>query len=117
MYDHARAIATGLITSALFIAACGSGSKGPGVAGTGGSSGSKKGSALAYSRCMRSHGIQMPDPQPPSSGPQSQSTRSGGNGPNIDPNSPQFKNAQQACQSLLPKGKGGFSTHEAGGGK
>lgn len=60
-----------------------------------------KAAALAFSRCMRSHGVpDFPDPTF-QSGP-------GGNirvrisGPGIDPSSPAFRSAQQACGS--PKG-------------
>ena len=52
--------------------------------------------ALEYSSCMRSHGVpNFPDP----------TTSGGGVGFSIkgmDPNSPQFQKAQQACQKLLP---------------
>jgi hypothetical protein len=69
--------------------------------------------ALAFSACMRAHGVtNFPDPQ----------TRGGGialqfkRGSGIDPQSPRFKAAQRACQSELPgpKGGGGFSTQSAG---
>lgn len=51
--------------------------------------------ALKFAACMRSHGVpNFPDPK--------------GSGAfliqGIDPNSPQVKSAQQACQSLLPAG-------------
>jgi hypothetical protein len=64
--------------------------------------------ALAYSQCMRSHGVpNFPDPQRAAGG-----TRvTIGNG--VDPNSPQFQSAQQACQSLYP---GGGMMISAGGG-
>jgi hypothetical protein len=52
--------------------------------------------ALKYASCMRSHGeSSFPDP----------STNSGGEviigSPNIDPNTPQYQHAAQACQSIL----------------
>lgn len=59
-----------------------------------------KAKALAMSRCMRSHGVpNFPDPQ-------FQTGPGGGfgirlGGPGIDPNSPAFKAAQQACGSIL----------------
>lgn len=55
--------------------------------------------ALAYSKCMRSHGVpNYPDPTRTNGGVQS------GVGPNsgIDTNSPQFQAASQACQKLEP---------------
>jgi hypothetical protein len=74
--------------------------------------------ALKFAKCMRAHGVtNLPDPQPPGSGPQSASRKVGpngqsGNGP--DPSSPIFKKAQQACRSLLPSGAE-LSTNQAGG--
>jgi hypothetical protein len=56
--------------------------------------------ALAFSRCMRSHGVpNFPDPQFSGGG-----VRIGGAG--INPNAPGFKRAQQACRALAP-GAGG----------
>ncbi len=61
--------------------------------------------ALRFSRCMRAHGIlNFPDPSVKSNGSGVSSTvrmKVGTGG--IDINSPQFKAAQQACLSLLPK--------------
>jgi hypothetical protein len=54
---------------------------------------------LAYARCMRQHGINIPDPKT-------------GEGINVDgsqganPDSPKFKAADQACQQYQPKGSG-----------
>ncbi|HEX4216228.1 MAG TPA: hypothetical protein VIA06_23140 [Candidatus Dormibacteraeota bacterium] len=62
--------------------------------------------ALAYSRCMRSHGV--PDyPDPKTSG----GNISLGPGPNIDTNSPQYQSAQKACRKLMP-GPGNLSPQE-----
>ena len=59
---------------------------------------------LKFAQCMRSHGIDVPDP----------STSAGGgfgfqrNFRSIDRNSPQFQAASKACSSLRPKfGRGG----------
>jgi hypothetical protein len=55
---------------------------------------------LAYARCMRQHGINIPDPKP-------------GEGINVDgdkgvnPEDPKFKAADQACQQHAPGGGGG----------
>ena len=50
--------------------------------------------ALKYSQCMRAHGISSyPDPN-------GQGTIVVQAGGGIDPRSPQFQNAQKACQSL-----------------
>jgi hypothetical protein len=59
--------------------------------------------ALKYSQCMRENGIEeFPDPNP-----------DGGmmlrmkKGSDLDPESPKFQAAQEACKSLMPGGKGG----------
>jgi hypothetical protein len=128
------AVVAVLATTALLAAACSSGSASPGVAslGTsaasvdhGGSSSDPSGAAtsgapggsggqssglmisggsgsssngLAFSECMRSHGVSsFPDPN-------SQGQISFGSSNGINPQSPQFQSAQQACQKLLPNG-------------
>jgi hypothetical protein len=83
---------------ALGAAACSAGSAGPGVAQVGSSpnaSASPRGRA-AFAACMRKHGV----PNFPDSGPITV-------GRGIDPGSPQFRSAQQACRRMLPQGGGG----------
>jgi hypothetical protein len=64
---------------------------------------------LAYAKCMRSHGV--PDfPDPSSSGPLAIDPGQ------LDPNSPQFKAADQACKQYLPGGGQGRTTRSGGGG-
>jgi hypothetical protein len=102
-----RRLRTGLIVSALLAivvlaTACAGGSNGPGVAGAGSSSspsaspsGDTGDAELAYAQCMRDHGISdFPDPQPGGGG--------GIQNGSADPDSPQFKAADDACKSLLP---------------
>jgi hypothetical protein len=97
--------AAALVASAMLIAACGGGSNGPAVAGTGSPTSPKsstdqpaKGSPLAYAKCMRSHGV--PDfPDPKSNG---ELQLSAGPGSDLGPDAPQFQKAQRACRSLLP---------------
>jgi hypothetical protein len=73
---------------ALMAAACSS----PASPGTG--AGPARHSKLAYSQCMRAHGItDFPDPN-------AQGEIDLNGGPN--PSSPQFKAANNACKSLLP---------------
>jgi len=94
--------AIALIAVGLLAAACG-GSPGPGVANIGPTSSaspsaSGQGSALAYSRCMRAHGItKFPDPDS-----HGNLGLNAGPGTGIDPNSPQYKAADQACKHLMP---------------
>jgi hypothetical protein len=55
---------------------------------------------LKYAACMRAHGLpDFPDPVLEEHG-------VGFTGGHIDRNSPQFKNANQACRSLLPESGG-----------
>lgn len=66
--------------------------------------------ALKFSECMRTHGVpDFPDPEFSHTGGGLRvrlgSRKTGPSG--IDPNSPQFKTAQKACQSDLPGPKGG----------
>lgn len=109
MRGPAPVFAAGLAGVALVAAGCGGGSKTPAVAslaatstsasstssaGSGGSTGSGSASGgLAFSACMRSHGVpNFPDPN--------------GNGTlaslGIDSSSPQFRSAANACKSLAP---------------
>jgi hypothetical protein len=104
-----------LLALALAVAACGGG-KSSGVASLSGSGkatattnpgGSKdpQQAALAFARCMRQHGVNIPDPG-----------ASGGldlRGFNSD--SPKFKAAQQACQQYTPNG--GKQQTSSGGGR
>jgi hypothetical protein len=84
---------------AVMTAGCG-GSNGSGSSG----SGSTKAQFLAYSRCMRSHGVSdFPDPTTPPGGGIAFSIN-GGPGSDLDPNNPTYEAANQACRTLLPAG-------------
>jgi hypothetical protein len=99
---------------ALTVAACGGGGNTNGVASLGGANKptatttakpwSKQDAmqaALAFARCMRQHGIDMPDPKFSGNAVSQEFTaRRGSNGPD----SPKFKAAQQACNKYLPNG-------------
>ncbi|MDP9258501.1 MAG: hypothetical protein M3Q31_18410 [Actinomycetota bacterium] len=72
---------------------------------TGPSTTGKYAASLAYSRCMRSHGVSnFPDPKQVGGG-----IQVSGSAPGIDPKSPLFVSAQQSCRHLLPGG--GRPTH------
>ena len=59
---------------------------------------SQRQAALQFSQCMRSHGLpNFPDPNFTGGGVRIQIGPSGG----LNPNSPAFKTAQQACQPVL----------------
>lgn len=66
-----------------------------------------KEAALAFAECMREHGVDMPDPRFAGKGKVSIQIKKGG----LDPNSPAFKAAQEACQKKVPGGAplGGLS--------
>jgi hypothetical protein len=55
----------------------------------------------AYAKCMREHGVNMPDPDPNGGGAIVQSG-SADDGTDTNPDSQQFKDANSACQHLLP---------------
>jgi hypothetical protein len=76
--------------------------------------------ALKFARCMRAHGVDIPDPQADGKG-----IRIGGppgsksGGETLDPKAPAFQRAQTACGSFLPGGKGkggalGFNRQRGG---
>lgn len=109
------------VLAGLLLAACGgsvptssttsapgaSGSSLTGSAGDGSSSSSQGGITVAFSQCMRSHGItNFPDPNASGA-----ITGSGsGSGNPFNPMSPQYQAAQTACQKYL---KGGSSSSPA----
>jgi hypothetical protein len=73
--------------------------------------------ALAFSRCMRKHGIDMPDPTFGADGGMTMKIDSGSG---IDPSDPKFTAAQQACGSAFGPGGATMSAGSSvavGGGK
>jgi hypothetical protein len=88
----------------LLVAACGSGPSSPRPAGSasGGTSAHSR-SAVAYSSCIRSHGV--PNYPDPSSGGILPKTSA----QHLGVSSSQFSAAQQACQHLLPRFGGQLS--------
>jgi hypothetical protein len=102
--------AAALLMVTLVTTACSGTSSSTGVASLGtasasASSSSGGGSALAFSQCMRAHGIKdFPDPD--SNGAIS---LNGAPGSDLNQNDPRFQAANQACKSLLPPGQTGSS--------
>jgi hypothetical protein len=98
-----------LLALALGVVACGGGGKPNGVASLKGGDkatattrpggGSDRQAALAYAKCMRQHGINMPDPKFDAQGHSSQQLPGG-----VGPDNPKFKAADQACNKYLPNG-------------
>jgi hypothetical protein len=122
----------GLAAVALLAAGCGGGAKGPSVAhlgsstasgtastgasaGSGGgggsaSSASPDGQAVAYSACVRAHGVpNFPDPKISTNG--SEVNVAIAINPSISGN-PHFQSAQQACRKLLPGGGPGAHSNQ-----
>jgi hypothetical protein len=100
---RAAPLAAALAGLTLFLTGCGGPSgataarAGATATGTASPSGPAHKSMVAFSACMRSHGLpKFPDPN--SKGQLLITPNSG-----VDPNSPQFQAAQQACQSLAPQ--------------
>lgn len=60
--------------------------------------------ALKFSRCMRAHGVDLPDPQASGGGGISIRRRGAGTGPAVNLDSPAFQRAQKACASFMPGG-------------
>jgi hypothetical protein len=97
---------TGLIVSALLLmvvlaTACAGGSNAPGVAGAESSSAPSAspsedaGDGGAFARCMREHGVNIPDPVPGIE-----------EAHDSHESEPGWDDAFQACQSLMPTGNG-----------
>jgi hypothetical protein len=106
------AVLVGVLALALGVAACGGGGKPSGVASLGGADkatattraggGDDRQAVLNYARCMRQHGIDLPDPTFDANGRVTQGLTSGPG--HKRPSDPTFKAAQQACQHYLPNG-------------
>lgn len=96
---RAGPVIAGLIATGLLVMACGEGSS-TSTPGQPASSGSKKAGALAYSKCMRSHGVAaFPDPNSKGEISLNATPENG-----LDFESPTMKSAMQACKSLEPVG-------------
>jgi hypothetical protein len=118
--DHSRlrragSAAIAVIILAMLAAACSTGPSGPGVANAGSStssgastpSSSGSTSALAYSACMRSHGVpNFPDPDSSGAIPKVGSQQLGG------VSDTQLQAARSACKHLLPAAGGSLIQQE-----
>jgi hypothetical protein len=59
--------------------------------------------ALRFARCMRQHGIDMPDPEVSGGGLRIKLRLGSASSGAINPRSPAFKDAQEACKAFDPK--------------
>jgi hypothetical protein len=89
-----------LLAAALVGAGCGDDTAEGDDGGTaGGSTAASDDRAAQYAACMRKNGVpEFPDPE------NGRTVLRAGPGTGIDPNSPEFKAAQEACQDLAPQG-------------
>ena len=69
---------------------------------------------LEFASCMREHGVEMPDPDFSGGGARMQ-FRAGAGG--VDPESPTFQKAQEACQEILEEAFGDGPGFRVGGGR
>jgi hypothetical protein len=69
--------------------------------------------ALAHARCMREHGIDMPDPTFGEDGRAQVRINRGRGGNGVDPDDPKFREAEEACRDVAPRGLGGPSREES----
>ncbi|GAA4618825.1 hypothetical protein GCM10023195_84870 [Actinoallomurus liliacearum] len=106
---HGRPLAAVLLIAGLALTACGGGSGGSAgasssaAAGSGGSAGkgADSGKAVKYAECMRKNGVpDFPDPQ------DGKIQIKAGPGSDMNPDSPQFKAADQKCKAYAPSGTG-----------
>ena len=107
-----------LVALVMLAAACSSTPKSPAVAGEGSPKSSNAasqggpqssgalGEMMAYSKCMRSHGISdFPDPTPNPGGAGGSFSWSGsGKNDDLNPDNSRYQAANKACQTLLPDG-------------
>jgi len=56
---------------------------------------------LAFARCMREHGVDMPDPDTSGGGPGVVTFQAGGPGGDLDANATKFREANDACKDLM----------------
>jgi hypothetical protein len=97
----ARVLAA-LATALLVVTGCGGDDAVSESDGSGGSSAASASSdpAVKYSECMRENGVpEFPDPE------NGRTVLRTGPDSGIDPNSPEFQQAQEACQEFAPSGE------------
>jgi hypothetical protein len=67
---------------------------------------------LEFAKCMREHGIDMPDPVFGEGG---RVTQRGTLGSGVNPESPKFKQAEEACEPILDEARSKAGLPDAGG--
>jgi hypothetical protein len=98
-------ISTCLLVTATGVSACGSSSPSAAGSTSGRADPANSSRALAFARCMRSHGISnFPDPTGGKLQLQVQKSPNSTSVNGVEVNGPAFKSAMQACHSYLPNG-------------
>jgi hypothetical protein len=104
-FQHLRPLPLALLVAAT-LTACGTVGQPSGTATGAGSPSPNADPALQFARCMRAHGVSsFPDPKPGSGGIRIPD--------NVNPESPSFRSAQQACKQFLPIKSGPTATPAA----
>jgi hypothetical protein len=85
-----------LAAASLALGACGGGGSEEATAGSGDQRAEAREAALDFAKCMREHGVDMPDPQPGEAGIML-------GGPDMDADRATMERAQKACQDILEK--------------
>jgi hypothetical protein len=94
-----------LLATALGLAACGSSKPSSGATTASGSDPAAASKALAFAKCMRTHGVSnFPDPSGGKLDLQIQRTPNSTSVNGTEVNGPAFQSAMQACRSDLPNG-------------
>lgn len=94
-----------LLTTAVGLAACGSSGPDTGGSTAAHSDPANAAKALAFAKCMRSHGVSnFPDPTGGELNLQVQKTPGTTSVNGVEVNGPAFQSALQACRSYLPNG-------------
>jgi hypothetical protein len=94
-----------LVTTVLGLAACGSSDPNAGGSTSAQNDPARAGQALAFAKCMRSHGVSnFPDPTNGELRLQVQKTPNSTSVNGVEVNGPVFQSAMQACRSHLPNG-------------
>jgi hypothetical protein len=94
-----------LVTMVLGVAACGSSTPNAGGSTSAQSDPARAAQALAFAKCMRSHGVSnFPDPTGGELRLQVQKTPNSTSVNGVEVNGPAFQSAMQACRSHLPNG-------------
>jgi hypothetical protein len=94
-----------LLTAVLGLAACGSSRPNTGGATSAQNNPADAAKALAFAKCMRSHGVSnFPDPTGGELRLQVQKTPNSTSVNGVEVNGPAFQSAMQSCRSYLPNG-------------